>query len=133
MITYENQIFTSIATALRTEFPGIYVSGELNLNPEQFPACYIEESDNYVMQSGRTENTAENYSVVTYEVNVFSNKQIGKKQEAKAIMAAVDQLMDSWNFTRLALLPVNIDSSTKYRLTARYTAVVDSNETYYRR
>jgi len=133
MITYENQIFTSIATALRTEFPGIYVSGELNLNPEQFPACYIEESDNYVMQSGRTENTAENYSVVTYEVNVFSNKQIGKKQEAKAIMATVDQLMDSWNFTRLALLPVNIDSSTKYRLTARYTAVVDSNETYYRR
>jgi len=64
---------------------------------------------------------------------VFSNKQIGKKQEAKAIMAVVDEIMDSLNFTRLALLPVNIDSSTKYRLTARYTAVTDKDETYYRR
>ena len=133
MITYENQLFTTITEKLRAYFPGIYVSGIFNLNPEQFPACYVEESDNYVLQSGRDQSLAENYVVVTYEVNVFSNLQIGKKQEAKAIMAVVDEIMDSLNFTRLALLPVNIDSSTKYRLTARYTAVTDKNETYYRR
>lgn len=133
MITYENELFTTIATELRSQFPGIYVSGELNLNPEQFPACYIEEADNYVLTSGRDQSNAENYSVVMYAVNVFSNKQVGKKQEAKKIMAVVDSIFASLNFTRQSLLPVNLDSSTKYRLTARYTAVVDSNETYYRR
>lgn len=132
MITFENELYTTIAEALRAAFSGIYVSGELNLNPEQFPACYIEEADNYVLQSGRDSAKVENYSVVMYEINVFSNKQRGKKQECKAIMAMVDDILSNANFTRLSLVPVN-NSSTKYRLTARYTAAVDNNETYYRR
>ena len=76
---FEDMLFTNIATALRSEYNGIFVTGEYVNAPSQFPAVYIVEMDNYVNRAGRDTGGIENFTDVMYQVDVFSNKNKGKK------------------------------------------------------
>lgn len=133
MIDLENIIYTKVATKLRETHPGIYVSGELDLNPAKFPCAYIEEADNYVLE--RTSDTAriENHAVLMYEVNVFSTKTVGKKSEAKSIFSTVSDVFEEMGFIRQTMQPLNADHATKYRIVGRFIAVADNNGVIYRR
>lgn len=133
MISYENEIFTKIATRLREEFNGIFVASILNLNPTQFPCVFIEEADNYPYYRSGDTKSIENHAVVMHEVNVFSNKVSGKRTEAKAIMRVIDEEYQALGFRRQTIQPLSLDDSTKYRIASRYTAVIDDNHTVYRR
>ena len=133
MISYENEIFTQIATRLRSEFDGIFVASTLNLNPTKFPCVFIEEADNYPYYRSGDTKSIENHAVVMHEINVFSNKVSGKRQEAKSIMQVVDEEYQKLGFRRQTLQPLSLDDSTKYRIVSRYTAVIDDNHITYRR
>lgn len=133
MISYENEIFTKIATRLRAEFDDIFVASTLNLNPSKFPCVYIEEADNYPLYRTQDTGSIENHVGLMYEVNVFSNKASGKKAEAKSIFAILDEEFMAMGFRRQTLQPLSLDDSTKYRLVGRYTAVADKNKVIYRR
>ena len=133
MIDIENEVFTAVATALRTAHTGITVEGVTTYSPSKFPFVCIEEADNYSLTETRDTASNDNHAVVVYEVNVYSNKAGGKKGEAKAILATVDGVMNDLGFTRLARTPINMDDATKYRLFARYSAAVSTDKTIYRR
>lgn len=134
MIDIENELFTEIATAIRTEFPGAYVVGEYVNAPSKFPAVYIVEMDNSVYRAGRDTSGIENFADVMYQVDVFSNKNKGKKAECKSIMAFIDDMFAQRGFTRSYLNPVpNIDDGTIYRMTGRWVATVGKNNEIYRR
>ena len=126
MIDIESQVYTPIATALRSEFPDISVSSEYVRSPEQFPHVTLIESDNYITLEHLDSSDAEKLVTMMYEVNVYSNKAVGKKSECRAIMRLIDSMMYSMNFTRLSLAPIpNMDDATIYRMTARYRAETD--------
>ena len=134
MIDIENELFTQIATALRTAFSGIYVVGEYVNAPSKFPAVYIVEQDNTVNRMGRDTSDIENFADVMYQVDIFSNKNKGKKAECKAIAAFVDEQFASIGFTRTFLNPVpNMDDGTIYRMTGRWVATVSKDREIYRR
>lgn len=133
MIDIENAVFTEVATALRAKFQGITVESVTTYSPSKFPCVCIEETDNYSLLSSRDTGSNENHATVVYEVNVYSNKANGKKMEAKAILAAVDEVLNGLGFTRLTKTPINLDDATKYRVFARYRAVVSTDKTIYRR
>lgn len=133
MIDIENAVFTEVATALRARFSGITVESVTTYSPSKFPCVCIEETDNYSLLSTRDTASNEKHATVVYEVNVYSNKANGKKTEAKTILAAVDEVMNGLGFTRLTKTPINLDDATKYRVFARYRAVVSTNKTIYRR
>lgn len=134
MIDIENMLFTKIATALRAEFSGIFVVGEYVNAPSKFPAVYIVEMDNTVNRMGRDTSGIENFADVMYQVDIFSNKNSGKKAECKAIAAVVDEQFSSLGFTRSFLNPVpNMDNGTIYRLTGRWIATVSKDNVVYRR
>lgn len=133
MIDIENAVFTEVATALRANFPGITVESVTTYSPSKFPCVCIEETDNYSLLSTRDTASNENHATVVYEVNVYSNKAKGKKTEAKAILAAVDSVLNGLGFTRTTKTSINLDDATKYRVFARYRAVVSTNKTIYRR
>lgn len=134
MINMENEIFTAVATRLRAQFSKIYVTGEYVSAPPSFPCVSIVEIDNATYQQGQTQVGADVFAAVTYEVNVYSNKQTGKKTECKKISAVVDEILLAMNFTRSMLEPVtNMADATIYRMLGRYRAVVDQNHTIYRR
>ena len=134
MIDIENELFTKIATALRAEFSGIYVVGEYVNAPSKFPAVYIVEQDNTVNRATRDTSGIENFVDVMYQVDIYSNKNKGKKSECKAIAALVDEQFASLGFARSFLNPVpNIDDGTIYRMTGRWIATVSKDNSVYRR
>jgi hypothetical protein len=134
MIDIENQIFGKISTALRAEFNPIFVSGELVKAPATFPAVYIEEKANSAYQRTQDSGSLENHVSLMYEINVYSNKQVGKKSECKAIFAVIDNEFQKIGFTRIMKEPVaNLEDGTIYRMIGRYTAVVSVGGIIFRR
>ena len=127
MIDIENDVFNTVATALKTTFPGIYCTSEYVPAPPSFPAVSIVEADNRVVENMRTRRI-ENASAVMYEVNVYSNKASGKKSEAKSIAAALDESFALMGFTRTLKNQVpNLNDATIYRIVCRYEAIVDKD------
>lgn len=131
MIDIEADVFGRIASKVRETYPGIYLSGDLSLNPEKFPSAYIEQSDNYALTTTRDTSSNENHVGLMYEANVYSNKAVGRKSEAKAIMSIIDEEFNDMGFTRQALLPMAYEEY--YRLVGRWVAIADRNKTIYRR
>ena len=128
MIDAENEIFTFIATALRSAFPGITVSGEYQRTVSKFPFVSIVEESNNVWRNSRTQSNYENHVAVMYEINVYSNKLNGKKQECKAIIACADEAIMRLGFSRTMLSSVpNLADATIYRMTARYQCVIGTD------
>lgn len=127
MIDIENDIYTAVAAVLRAAFPNIYVVGEYVPAPPRFPAVSIVEADNRVVTRMRTRNI-ENAASVMYEVNIYSNKASGKKSEAKAIAATLDEKFAEIGFTRTMKEQVpNLNDATIYRIVCRYEAIVDKD------
>jgi len=125
MIDIESDVFNAVSTKLRSTYPGIWVTGEESDFPARFPAATISEKDNSVAERMRTLNI-ENSANLMYEVNVYSNKAVGKKQEAKQIMQIIDQEFAKLNFTRTMCNHIsNLQDATIYRIVARYKAAVD--------
>ncbi len=131
MIDVESQIYTPIAEALRAAFPGISVSGEYIAAPSKFPYVSIVEQDNYTTAFHMDSSDQERFATLMYEVNVYSNKNPGKKSVCRSVMNAVDKLMYNMNFRRISLSPVpNMENATIYRLVARYRAETDGKTLY---
>lgn len=133
MIDVESQIFTILYNAIKAAFPTCDVKSELDLEPARSPAVMIEEINNASNSQTASTSTTENHAVIDYEINIFSSKASGRKSEAKAILAVIDNVLVPMNFQRLMTNPVSLSDSTRYRLVTRYTAVVGKNEVIYRR
>ena len=134
MIDIENEVFSTIATVLGSAYDPISVYGEYVKSPAVFPAVMIEEKSNSALERTQDSGSLENHASLMYEVNVYSNKQTGKKSECKAIFALIDTEFQKLGFTRTTKEPIpNLDDATIYRMVGRYKAVVSTNKTIYRR
>ena len=134
MIDIENPVFDRVASRVREQFPGIFMTGEYVSSPPSLPAASGMEMDNSVREDTIDSGSNENHANVMYEWNCYSNKATGKKSECKKIMALIDEEMLAMGFARVALTPVpNEYDSTIYRMVVRYRATVSSNHKIYRR
>ena len=134
MIDYENEIFNTVATVVRAKYPDIYMVGEYVKTPPKFPFISLVEMDNRSYQRTEDSGSSENHVSVMYEVNVYSNKAVGKKSECKAIAALIDEQMLALGFARTMLQPIpNMDDATIYRMVGRYSAIISKNKVIYRR
>lgn len=133
MIDIENRIFNEVYNAVIAEYPNAKIESTLNLDPAEFPFVSVAETDNSTLTSTIDSNSYENHATLAYDVNVYSNKRAGRKAEAKAIFNIVDNVLIEWGFARLLVNPYTQDDSTKYRIMARYGAVVSKNGIIYRR
>lgn len=133
MIDIEAKVYTPIANALRAQFAGIDVTPEPTNSPAAFPHVDMVETDNYASPDRQTNGDAETFATVTYDVNVYSNKQGLRKYQCRQIIKFIDDMMFAANFTRIALTGYpDLEHNTIYRMTARYRAETDG-KTLYRR
>lgn len=133
MITVENELFTIIAEALREKYKNIYITGDPIRAPSKFPCVMIYEADNSIDTRMISSSNVENGAVLLYMVDVYSDRTNGRKQECKAILDVVDNIMKQFNFTRLNCGSIdNLRDESIMRYTARYQAVADKNKTLYR-
>jgi hypothetical protein len=134
MIDYLNEIFTAVAIPLREAHKGITVTGEYTRMPSSFPAATLDEIENVTVESLEDSSVAENFSVLSYRLQVFSNKQSGKKAEARAIFATADRVMRTLGFRRITYTTTpEIYESTIYSITATYEAIVGAGGVIYKR
>lgn len=134
MIDIESQIFARIANKLREDNPSMYVTGEYVKTPAVFPTVTIEEKANSAYQRTQDSGNLENHASLMYEVNVYSNKQVGKKTQCKEIFKVIDNEFKEMGFTRILKEPVpNLENATIYRMIGRYTAVSSADGKIFRR
>ena len=134
MIDYENEIFTAVATDVRSEHPGTVVKGEYVRSPAEFPMVTISESENVMVDELMDSSRKEKYSGLGYRLQVFSNKVGGKKAEAKAIFKTADKKICGMGFRRKSYSTTpEIYNSTIFSITAIYEAIIDVNGVIYKR
>lgn len=134
MIDIENEVFNHVSATLREKYTGIYVVGEYVKTPPKFPCVSLVEMDNQTYQRTEDSGSSENHVSVMYEVNIYSNKTIGKKSECKEIAATIDEQMLALGFARTMLQPIpNLDDATIYRMVGRYSAVISKDKLLFRR
>lgn len=134
MIDYMNEIFSTVAQHVRADYPGTTVIGEYTRKPSKFPCVTLDETQNVTIDSLVDSSDEEKYVGLTYRLQVFSNKQNGKKAEARAIFATADEKMRGMGFRRVTYTTTpEIYESTIYSITAAYEGVVDVNGVMYRR
>ena len=134
MIDIESDVFDILAKAIRAEYPDAYVVSEYVKSPSRFPCISIVEFDNTAYDRTQSSGSLENHAEIGYEVNIYSNKESGKKSECKAIAALIDNEYAALGFSRAMLQPTpNVDDATIYRMTGRYRGVVSKDKVVYRR
>ena len=125
MLDIENVVFTLVNEAVSEANPKAKCYGELIDIPPSFPCVTVEEKDNYVPEKYREGNKEEKYTQLMYEINVYSNKSTGKKSEARALLNAVDKVLNYNGFRRTTANAVTMEDTHIYRMVARYSAIVD--------
>lgn len=134
MIDIENEVFDVVAAKVRAKYSDIYMVGEYVKTPSKFPCVSLMEMDNQSYQPTEDSGSAEHHVSVMYEVNIYSNKTVGKKAECKAIAALIDEQMLALGFARTMLQPIpNLDDATIYRMVGRYSAIISKDKVFFRR
>ena len=127
MIDFNNEVFTTVANAVRDNHIGTTVTGEYTRRPSKFPAVTLDETANVMVDRLEDSSNEERYAGVTYRLQVFSNKQSGKKAEARGIFATADAEMRRMGFRRVTYVTTpEIYDSTVYEITATYEGVIDT-------
>lgn len=135
MVDIENEVYTKVLMAVRADsaFATISASQVTSYNPASFPCFYLEETDNYSVTSAQDTTHNDNFSIVVYEVNIYSKKNNGNKAECKKIAQIIDGKFNELGFSRLTKQYFNLPDATGCRLFLRYSAVVSADKTIYRR
>ena len=124
MIDIENLVFDTVYNQLHTQYPNVNITAGYDEKIAVYPTVIVRETNNVPLQSMNTDSCAENFSRLTYEVEVVSNKADTAMEECKELLGAVDTIMQGMKFRRMHKnRPINTDR-TVYRQYARYEVVV---------
>ena len=134
MIDVNNEVFTNVATVVRNDHAGTTVTGEYTRSQSKFPAVTLDETQNVMVERLEDSSNEEKFAGVTYRLRVSSNKQNGKKAEARLIFATADAEMRRMGFRRVTYTTTpEIYDSTVYEISATYEAVVSAAGYVYKR
>lgn len=128
MIDIESLVFDTVYNQLSVLFPEANITAGYDEKLAVFPAVIVRETENTPYASGNTDDCAENYTRLTYEVEVESNKVDTGRSECKAILDAVDGIMQGMKFRRIHKnRPLNVDR-TVWRQYARYEVIAGKGQ-----
>lgn len=131
MIDFSNEIFNAVAKHLRSLYKGIQVKGEYVATPAKFPTVTIDEIGN--IPTALDSASVSKYADVVYRVQVFSNKENGKRAEAREIYKSVDEkLMELGLFAKTFTTTPAIYNSEIYSITATYGGIISRDGVIYR-
>lgn len=133
MIDIESTVFDRVAEALEEKYGAIYVASvPLAGAPPELPAVCLWEQSNVALAASQTAQSRENHAKLMYQCEVYSNLDGEKKQQARELAAAVDEVMESMGFIRTFGQPVpNLADMTIYRYTTRYEGIIGTDNVLY--
>lgn len=93
------------------------------------PAASLYELDNRTVLAQQSSTPTENFSRITYQLDVVA----ATKAECRKIFVAIDERMIQLNFSRVSANYITYPDNTKVvRYVARYEAAIDSEGNIYR-
>ena len=124
MIDIENLVFDTVYNGLHTSYPNINITAGYDEQNAIFPCVIVRQMNNQPYREMNTDDCAENYSRITFEIEVLSDKKDIGRSECKELIIAADDIMQSMKFRRVHLnRPLNVDRSI-WRQYARYEVIV---------
>ena len=126
MINIENKVVDTIYNAVKANnaYPEADVTTGFDEITATLPCVVVEETNNQPYRRANTDSCAENYTVLTYEISVYTNNANTAKTVGKNIMGIVDDAMQSLKFRRVHKnKPLNINRKL-FRQYARYEVIV---------
>ena len=107
-----------------------FVSTVITEPPTAFPAASLIEIDNRTVQRLQGSSPVENFSLVSYQLDVYANS----KAKCREVYSVADDAMIAMNFTRTSGMYINnLDNTQVFRYSSRYVAIVDREGNLYRR
>ena len=129
MIDVENLVFDTVFNGVRAVYSDMNVTKGYIEEIAKFPCIVVRETNNVPVQRMNTDDCAENYTQITYQIDVYSDKQGTARSECRTMMNLVDGIMQGMKFRRTHMNePLNI-KRTVFRQYARYTAIVGKGVT----
>ena len=126
MINIESKVIDTVFNAVKANdaFPDADVTTGFDERTAVFPCVVVQEVDNAPVARMNTDDCAENYSRISYEISVYTDSVNHAKTEGKAILDIVDTAMQGLKFRRIRKnQPLNI-ARTIFRQYARYEVIV---------
>lgn len=129
MIDIENLVFNTVYDGVVSVHTDVSVQKGFIEETAVFPCIVLRETNNVPVQSMNTDDCAENFTRVTYQVDVYSDKGGTARSECRELLKLVDEIMQSMKFRRTHMNePLNI-KRTIFRQYARYTVIVGKGVT----
>lgn len=132
MIINASEIYTRLTTALQNEDARVKTSSVYTNSPSSYPFVSIELIDDSIYQNGIDSGDIENFVNMTYEIIVICEGNT-KMTDAYKLLGVADDFMKSVGYARIVIAPNQDQNETRYRLVARYEAVVGKDLKTYRR
>lgn len=124
MIDIESFVFDTVYNQMSVLHPEANISGGFDEKQTAYPNLVVRQISNIPYVFGNTDDSAENFSRVTFEVEATSDKVGTARSECKALLNDADGIMQSMKFRRTYMgSPLNINR-TVYSQYARYEAIV---------
>lgn len=125
MIDIENLVFDTVYNSLSVLHPEANISAGYDEHIAIFPSVVVRQTNNQPYRDSATDECSENHAMITFEIEVYSDKKDTGRSECKAILNDADEIMQSMKFRRIHLnRPLNVDR-TLWRQYARYEVICD--------
>lgn len=126
MIDIENKIVDTVFNAVKAPnaYPDADVTTGFDMKTAVFPCVVIEEVNNAPLRSTDTDECAENYTRLVYEISVYTVNLSNARTVGREILKLVDEAMQGMKFRRVRTnQPLHIGRSV-FRQYARWEVVV---------
>lgn len=133
MVDAEELLFTELLKRLQAKYAWarngkVGFSNDWMRKPEQLPWVTFCEEDNRTEIRYHDTSNEENAARLTYQVDVWTNREPGRKKDGRRIIKAIDEELLAMGFRRTYLNndPSLADASL-YRYIGRYSTVAEQD------
>lgn len=134
MIDIYDRVFAYIYEAVKKLNAEAEVYDAFTQIPAKFPCVTVQELNNTTTASIIGTRNKEKFARISYQIDVFSNANTGRRRECTELMGAISDALVMLNFQRVSMNPVpNYNDADIYRITARFEVIADDKNNTYRR
>lgn len=134
MIDIYDRVFAYVYEAVKKLNAEAEVYDAFSQIPPKFPCVTVQELNNTTTASIIGTRNKEKLARISYQIDVFSNANTGRRRECTELMSAINDALIMLNFERVSMQPVpNYLDADVYRITARFEVIADNKNNTYRR
>ena len=129
MIDVASLVFDTVYNGINNVRQDVTVTKGYIEEKASMPCVVVRETGNVPVQDTNTDDCAENYSRLTYQVEVYSEKPGIARSECRELLNLVDGIMSGMKFRRTYISDAFNENRTRYRQYARFAVIVSKGVT----